>query len=77
LGLTVTTTNIERYKRGVFERGIFVGEMLRLEKQSEEGELGIYNVYEQTTQGRINLFRSHWIPFQIGLDDPIIPLRLC
>lgn len=45
VGLTVTMTNIGRHKRGIFERGIFVGEMLQTEKQSEGG-LGICNVYE-------------------------------
>lgn len=42
----MTMANIERCKRGVFERRVFVGELLRVEKQSEEVELGIYNLYE-------------------------------
>lgn len=42
----MTMADIERYRRGVFERCVIVGELLRVEKQSEKGELGMYNVYE-------------------------------
>lgn len=45
VGLAVTMTNIGRHKKGIFERGVFVGEMLQMEKQSEGGS-GICNVYE-------------------------------